>query len=61
MTPRSGRDSAPLLAEGEAEALVERQYRQPVRSGDPAAVRGLAAPASGRGLTENALSLTTGT
>ncbi|MFD0903711.1 protein kinase domain-containing protein [Actinomadura sediminis] len=32
----------PALADGEAEALVERQYRQAAQAGDPAAMRNLA-------------------
>ncbi|XRQ03834.1 protein kinase domain-containing protein [Actinomadura welshii] len=45
---------APALAEGEAEALVERQYRQAAQAGDPAAMRNLAALLTGQGRTAEA-------
>ncbi|GGT95731.1 protein kinase domain-containing protein [Actinomadura livida] len=45
---------APALAEGEAEALVERQYRQAAQAGDPAAMRNLALLLSGQGRTAEA-------
>ncbi|MEO3827282.1 protein kinase [Actinomadura sp. B10D3] len=42
------------LAAGEAEALVERQYRQAAQAGDPAAMRNLAALLNGQGRTAEA-------
>ncbi|WP_051301053.1 protein kinase domain-containing protein [Actinomadura rifamycini] len=44
----------PALADGEAEALVERQYRQAAQAGDPAAMRNLAALLGGQGRTAEA-------
>ncbi|GGV02501.1 hypothetical protein GCM10010182_20250 [Actinomadura cremea] len=48
----------PALAAGEAEALVERQYRQAAQAGDPAAMRSLAALLGGQGRTAEAESWT---
>ncbi|MGP4027933.1 protein kinase domain-containing protein [Actinomadura sp. 3N407] len=45
---------APALAAGEAEALVERQYRQAAQAGDPAAMRNLAVLLNGQGRTAEA-------
>ncbi|MEV5827447.1 protein kinase [Spirillospora sp. NPDC052242] len=44
----------PALADGEAEALVERQYRQAAQAGDPAAMRNLAALLGRQGRTAEA-------
>ncbi|WP_242901367.1 protein kinase domain-containing protein [Actinomadura terrae] len=46
--------AAPALAEGEAQALVERQYRQAAQAGDPAAMRNLAILLSQQGRTAEA-------
>jgi hypothetical protein len=45
---------APALAAGEAEALVERQYRQAAQAGDPGAMRNLAVLLQGQGRTAEA-------
>ncbi|MGH3244166.1 MAG: protein kinase domain-containing protein [Spirillospora sp.] len=45
---------APALAAGEAEALVERQYRQAAQAGDPAAMRNLAVLLNSQGRTAEA-------
>ncbi|WP_231330751.1 protein kinase domain-containing protein [Actinomadura graeca] len=56
--PRSGPPTmappAPALADGEAEALVERQYRQAAQAGDPAAMRNLAVLLGQQGRTAEA-------
>ncbi|TDD68556.1 DUF4190 domain-containing protein, partial [Actinomadura rubrisoli] len=44
----------PALAVGEAQALVERQYRQAAQAGDPAAMRNLAVLLSQQGRTAEA-------
>ncbi|MBE1534736.1 protein kinase domain-containing protein [Actinomadura algeriensis] len=60
--PPSTRPSAPAagpaLADGEAAALVERQYRQAAQAGDPAAMRNLATLLRGQGRTAEADSWT---
>ncbi|WP_067461528.1 protein kinase domain-containing protein [Actinomadura macra] len=45
---------SPALAAGEAEALVERQYRQAAQAGDPSAMRNLAVLLSQQGRTAEA-------
>ncbi|MFD0691216.1 protein kinase domain-containing protein [Actinomadura fibrosa] len=50
----SGPPPSPALATGEAEALVERQYRQAAQAGDPAAMRNLAILLSQQGRTAEA-------
>ncbi|WP_067793715.1 protein kinase domain-containing protein [Actinomadura formosensis] len=45
---------APRLAAGEAEALVESQYRQAAQAGDPSAMRNLAMLLNGQGRTAEA-------
>ncbi|NKZ04835.1 protein kinase domain-containing protein [Actinomadura latina] len=45
---------APRLAAGEAEALVESQYRQAAQGGDPSAMRSLAVLLTGQGRTAEA-------
>ncbi|WP_171064344.1 protein kinase domain-containing protein [Actinomadura soli] len=45
---------APALAAGEAEVLVEQQYRQAAQAGDPAAMRNLAMLLNGQGRTAEA-------
>ncbi|GAA4228781.1 hypothetical protein GCM10022254_19610 [Actinomadura meridiana] len=44
----------PALAAGEAEVLVERQYRQAAQAGDPGAMRNLAMLLHGQGRTAEA-------
>ncbi|MFA1539519.1 protein kinase domain-containing protein [Actinomadura monticuli] len=53
-TPEPTPAPAPRLAAGEAEALVESQYRQAAQAGDPAAMRNLAALLTGQGRTAEA-------
>ncbi|MFG2086502.1 MULTISPECIES: protein kinase [unclassified Spirillospora] len=52
--PAAQHTPAPALAAGEAEALVERQYRQAAQAGDPAAMRNLAVLLNGQGRTAEA-------
>ena len=52
--PEPAAAPAPRLAAGEAEALVESQYRQAAQAGDPAAMRNLAALPTGQGRTAEA-------
>ncbi|MFG2014320.1 protein kinase domain-containing protein [Actinomadura geliboluensis] len=49
---------APPLAAGEAEALVEQQYRHAAQAGDPSAMRSLAVLLNGQGRTAEAESWT---
>ncbi|MVZ99411.1 protein kinase [Actinomadura sp. LD22] len=53
-TPPPAHAPSPALAAGEADALVERQYRQAAQAGDPAAMRNLAALLSMQGRTAEA-------
>ncbi|TDD31739.1 DUF4190 domain-containing protein [Actinomadura sp. KC06] len=53
-THGAGGFQGPALAAGEAEALVERQYRQAAQAGDPAAMRNLAMLLNGQGRTAEA-------
>ena len=52
--PAQPRTPPPRLAAGEAEALVEQQYRQAAQSGDPDAMRNLAVLLKGQGRTAEA-------
>ncbi|MEU8797108.1 protein kinase [Spirillospora sp. NPDC048819] len=52
--PAARHTPAPALAAGEAEALVERQYRQAAQAGDPGAMRNLAVLLNGQGRTAEA-------
>ncbi|MDL4818813.1 protein kinase domain-containing protein [Actinomadura opuntiae] len=53
-TPPPGPAPSPALAAGEADALVERQYRQAAQAGDPSAMRNLAVLLSMQGRTAEA-------
>ncbi|GAA2162858.1 protein kinase domain-containing protein [Actinomadura napierensis] len=53
-TPPPGPAPSPALAAGEADALVERQYRQAAQAGDPSAMRNLAALLGMQGRTAEA-------
>ncbi|RFS85771.1 DUF4190 domain-containing protein [Actinomadura spongiicola] len=53
-SPAQSATPPPALAMGEAEALVERQYRQAAQAGDPAAMRNLAMLLHGQGRTAEA-------
>ncbi|KAB2376874.1 protein kinase domain-containing protein [Actinomadura montaniterrae] len=53
-TPPPAPAPSPALAAGEADALVERQYRQAAQAGDPSAMRNLAVLLSMQGRTAEA-------